>query len=915
MAFPQTVLPLSVELYLSGAWTDVTSYVQRRDGLVQITRGRSTEGDQVDHSRLALALDNRDGRYSPRNPTGTYYGQLTRNTPIRVAVEGSGKYLALPGDTTSKATCPDAAALGITGDIDIRIDVELTNWRASMDLAAKWLASGNQRSWLLWISTTSGTLSLSWSTAGTEATVLTRSSTVPIPAPASGRLALRATLDVNDGSGNHVVTFYTAPTISGSWTQLGDPVTTSGTTSIFDGTGEIEVGDAADLAASPITGRCYGFKLLSGIAGSEVANPDFTAQTVGATSFADTASSPNTWTVEGAASITNRVYRFAGEVSSWPPRWDTSGSDVWTPIEAAGPMRRLSQGATVLGSALYRGYLRDASSLVAYWPMEDAEGSTSLAPALDHPGMTIIGTPTLASFESFVASNPLPVLAGAEFRGSVPAYTTGTQTQVRFLLAVPSGGAEDGQTLVMWYCTGSTRRWTVYYGVTGGTLGVKAFDGSGTQLLDTGGLAFAVNGELLLVSVELTQDGADVDYTISTLEPGASSGLTSSGTLASQTVGRVGTVVVSPDGGVASVTIGHLAVQSTITSLFALGEQLDAWRGEKAGRRIERLCSEEGVTFQARGDLDDTTRLGAQRPGALMALIREAVDADDGMLYEARDVVGLGYRTRSSLYNQSAKVTLDYDSGELAGSLEPTDDDQNVRNDVTVTRDGGSSARAVLETGALSVLSPPSGVGRYESSVSLNVEYDLDLFDQAGWRLHTGTVDETRYPQIAVNLAARASNTSLIANIHAAEVGDRIVITDPPNWLPPDDISQIVQGYTETLGNYEHDIVWNCSPESPFQVAVYGTSRYGPHSTVLNEALDTTETGVDITTPTGPLWSTSPGGNFDILVGGERMTVTAVGAAAGTVQTLTVTRSVNGVVKSHSSGAQVQLYTPSIYAL
>lgn len=919
MVFPQTVLPLVVELYLGGSWVNVRAlgHVYRRD-MVNITRGRSAEASQVDRSTATLTLNNRDGRYSPRNPVGPYYGQLMRNTPLRIAVESGSTYLALPGTTAARATCPDATALGITGDIDIRIDLELGTWRAAgVDVAGKYETTSDQRSWAFFLNANgTGTLAFSWSTNGTFAGLLTRVSTAPVPAPASGRQALRVTLDVNNGASGHTVTFYTAETIFGPWTQLGDPVVTAGTTSVFDSTAGLEIGDVEDLTNSPVTGSVYGFELRSGIGGTVVANPDFTVQTAGAASFADTAGNPNTWAIAGNAQISNRRYRFHGEVSAWPPRWDTTGTDVYTPIEASGVIRRLSQGASVLGSVLYRARLFDTSGLVAYWPFEDADGSTSMAPALNHGAMTIIGTPSLASFEGFTASNPIPVLNGAEMRGSVPAYTDTGRTQVRFLLAVPAAGAENGQTLVLFYTTGSVRRWELNYG-TGGTLTLLGYDGSGTQLFTSGAVSFAVNGELLMVSAELTQNSADIGWNVLTLEPGAAIGLTFSGTLSANTVGRVGTVIVSPGGGVANVAAGHVSVQSTITSLFETGHQLNAWKGETAGRRIERLCAEEGIAFRVRGDLDDTVRMGAQRPNDLLALIRECADADAGMLYEPREVFGLGYRTRASLYNQTPQVALTYTAHELAGSLEPTDDDQATRNDITVTREGGSSARAVLETGPLSVLAPPDGVGRYEESVSVNVEYDLLLFDQASWRLHLGTVDEARYPQISVNLAhpALTGDAALTAAVVGAEVGDRLTIANPPAWLPPETISQLGQGYGEQLGNYEWEITWNCSPESPYQVAVYGTSRYGPHSTVTNEALDTTETGVDITTPTGPLWSTAPGGTFDILIGGERMTVTAVGAATGTVQTLTVIRSVNGVVKSHSSGAAVALFTPSIYAL
>src|SRR5690606_14721495 len=391
----------------------------------------------------------------------------------------------------------------------------------------------------------------------------------------------------------------------------------------------------------------------------------------------------------------------------------------------------------------------------------------------------------------------------------------------------------------------------------------------GTELDDTGDVAFDIDGLRLLVSLELLQDGRDVVYAISTLEPGAVTGLTFGDTRSSQPIGRVGNVVVAPGGGVAEVAIGHGSVQSAVTTLFGLGPQLAGWDGERAGRRIERLCAEEGLAFRATGQLDESVRLGVQRPGALIELLREAAEADGGVLYEPREVLGLGYRTRGSLSSQEAAVALDYTAGHLSPPLELTDDDRYLRNGVTVTREGGGSARAAQETGPLSVQEPPDGVGRYEAQVTLGVQYDLDLFDQASWRLHLGTVDEARYPAIAVNLARAAitSDAGLTAAIVGADLGDRITIGTPPAWLPPEPIDQLIQGYVEVLGNYEWQVTWTCAPASPYNVAVFGTARYGPYSTVLAEDLDATETGVDIDTPLGPLWDTTASG-FDIVIGG-----------------------------------------------
>ncbi|MEU8199298.1 carbohydrate binding domain-containing protein [Microbispora amethystogenes] len=811
------IVPLVVELYLGGTWVDVTvpKHVERRN-LITITRGQSGEASQTEHSTAALSLNNTGGTYSPRNPLSPYYGQLGRNTPLRVAVLQGSTYLAVPGTNGARATCPDTAAVSVTGDLDIRIEVTLASWRADVDLAGKYTTTGNQRSWALYLSA-NGTLSLAWSANGS--TVLTRTSTAAVPAPGSARQAVRAVLDVNNGSSGHTVYFYAAPAMAGPWVQIGDPVVTAGTTSVFDSTAVVEVGDVTNLIAPAVNGKVHRFEMRNGINGTLVANPDFTTQTPGAASFAD--ASGNTWSVTGGATITNRRYRFHGEVSAWPTRSDRSGRDVYVPLEAAGVLRRLSQGSAVLRSALYRGNLFNAPGLVAYWPFEDEQGSTSMAAALAHGPMSVIGQPKLAEYDAFAASAPIPVLNGAEMRGAVPSYTDTGSTQVRFLLAVPSTGAETGQSLILWYGTGSVRRWDVYYG-TGGTLRVDATSPDNVLIGTTGDISFAVNGKNLLVSVELVQSGSNIGVTLSTLAPGASVGQTTTTTITGQTVGRVGGMNVSNGGGIANTAIGHVTVQNQITSLFNLGPQLEAWAGEAAGRRIERLCREGGIAFAARGDLDDTVRLGAQQQADLVALIREAVDADAGILFEPRDFLGLGYRTRASLYNQAPALALPYTA--LGDSLDPVDDDQLTRNDVTVERVGGSSARAVQESGPMSVLPPPAGVGRgYDSSDKVNVEYDLQLFDQATWRLHLGTVNEARVPQIPLNMIVNAlfNSPSLTEAVLELDPGDRVTISGLPAWLPPEDVSQLVLGHTETLGGTTHLIQLNCEPESPYQVATY----------------------------------------------------------------------------------------------
>lgn len=101
ITFPGTKLRGLVEIAPSAdlsadpstwSWVDITQWVRHDLGISTVV-GRRDQASLVDPSRATLKLDNRDGRFSRRNPTGPYYGQLTRNTPIRIAVDpGDGMH-------------------------------------------------------------------------------------------------------------------------------------------------------------------------------------------------------------------------------------------------------------------------------------------------------------------------------------------------------------------------------------------------------------------------------------------------------------------------------------------------------------------------------------------------------------------------------------------------------------------------------------------------------------------------------------------------------------------------------------------------------------------------------------------------------------------------------------------------------
>jgi hypothetical protein len=71
--------------YLNGDWRDVSTDVRAARG-IEFTRGRQNESDTTPPQTCSFDLDNRNGTWSDRNPLGTYYGHLRRNTPMEMAL-------------------------------------------------------------------------------------------------------------------------------------------------------------------------------------------------------------------------------------------------------------------------------------------------------------------------------------------------------------------------------------------------------------------------------------------------------------------------------------------------------------------------------------------------------------------------------------------------------------------------------------------------------------------------------------------------------------------------------------------------------------------------------------------------------------------------------------------------------------
>jgi hypothetical protein len=763
-------------------------------------------------------------------------------------VPGPESYLSLDGSTTSYARTPDTGALDITGDIDIRVEAT-ADWYASaaQGLIAKWISATNQRSYMLRIE--NGALWFNWSTTGADNFGITRA----LPA-LPRKAALRATLDVNNGVGGYTVTMYWAQSLNGPWTTIGAPFTSTPIMSIFAGTAPLEISPTAVNAVGPVLGRVHRAEVRNGLDGTVVAAPDARALAPGAASFTDSAGRP--WTLGPAAAVSNREYRFVGEVSSWPARWDVSGRDVWVSVEAAGILRRMGQGRKALASTMRRRIPSYAP--VAYWPMEDgSESVLAYSPIAGVAPLTVPGM-SMSADDTLQGSLALPTIGTtSSLTGRVPAHTA-TGWQIEFVYHIPTGPGSL-QTLLEFTTTGSP--WTTWrLAVSASTFLLTAEDGDGATTTIVNGVPSGFFGGWARFQLWATPNGANLDVHTGWVALG-DSGFAFDKTVTSTSAGRITGINTTFGSGLSGAGIGHLTVFGT-TAVSTFTGADTGFAGETALDRIRRLATEEAGTVALSWADGDTTALtelmGPQRPGTLQTLIDECAETDGGILSERRDRLALHYRDRTTLYNQPVAIALDYTArGEVPPPLEPVEDDQRLRNDVTITRIGGSSGRSVVEAGPLSVLPPPQGVGIYDEAVSLSLAGDGQPQQIAAWRTHLGTWDEARYPVITMRLHTAPH---LIPRALAMDIGDRLTIANPPPWLAPGRIDQHIRGYTETLGQFEWSIAMNCAPAGPWEVGVRDDAVRGLRDTAgaqLAAAATSSATTLSVATTVGPLWVTA----------------------------------------------------------
>ncbi len=921
-------LPIRGEIFIDGAWTDVTSSIRADREIVISNRGRANEQGRPNPCTVDFTLNDTTGTFNDRNPNSIYYGKLPPYTPIRFSVTEDRSFAIIDTTNTCEVKTTDKAVLDITGDIDVRCEFEFNDAPDGVTgyfLASKYrrTASAN-RSWILEISA-AGKIVFVWSTDGTSGGLVSSNSTEAIDLTGTP-LAVRATLDVNDGSGNHVAKFYTSDTISGSWTQLGATVTTAGTTSIFSGTADLELGRIDDgtnggvVGFTGLYGRIYAFELYNGIAGTLVAEADIYNQPRGTTSFSDGLSTPNTWVTAGTAEITPDNRRFTGEISSLPIEWDVSGNDVYITAQAADITRRLSKGAVPVVSPL-----TDFFSGLAHtglWPCEDGTQATTLANK--HVG----GERGTLTDVQFGTPSDLPATAGSATINSTSSRITLTGSTV-----TNTGYACFNWIMKMQSIPGSSV--TIFdLKLTGGTIGTVNFSVTATNyVLAAYDLDSALLGSIsvawgsttpptnwICFRIQLSQSGGNVQVDLGWYHPGDSFLVGSSPLIFAGTAGRFRTCkIVGATNNVGTqfshFFMGQFFLDNATTEYI---QAANAFAGETTAARWLRIGAGNGITTLVVGEDDDCETMSAQPRDTPLNILYDCVDTEQGQGYPDRNSSALILRTHRSLLNQTGP-SINYAAFELGPTVpRPVPDDALLRNSVTANRDDGSTGFHEITTGRKG----SDSAGVVPASINRNPFADERLDQHAAWDAFLGTWDEDRWTQVMVELA-RANYTGTAAKIRkghtlaALDIGDLFSITSPPAWIGPDEIKLMMQGVTEVLGNRTWRLTWNTSPYGPFvsndfTLRTSTATLVSAGASTLNASLTSSATSFDVATPsTSRPWEVGSGLALSITVGGETMTVDTIGAYAAGIQAFSgVTRSVNTVVKAHSSGDVVNLVKP-----
>lgn len=522
--------------------------------------------------------------------------------------------------------------------------------------------------------------------------------------------------------------------------------------------------------------------------------------------------------IRAAVVVSGVTYRrFHGTVNEWPVSFDGGGRLVLSRVTATDTFKRLG-GLAPMRSLLEEEML--ALNPDAYYTLGESSGSTAGDTSGD-------GQNELSVFQ--VASTGGAVNFG---QGTGP----GTDGLPAVVFAPASSTAGKGIHADM-LARPTDGNWVVACWITTTTPG-REFLQLGYQLYPTGLMCTAVGtaaaGQVRVRSYWFSAGVPDATQTIG--GPNIADGAThfvvirrraSDNAVFTYVDGAsIGSGAVIPNtapsnqynllsvggfmhGAVADLFAGTVA-HVWYANLNAMPNWANVWTAgngssESTTARFSRLCRLLGLTGRVVGT--STAQIAPQTATgkAPAQALRDVAGVEMGLVYAARDDGAVVFECRNHRWDKPPALTLTKEAL-LEGSLQWTDDDQLMLNDVTNQREGGAVQRAADPVSI-------AKFGRYTDGQTLPWATDRDAYLNAYYRMINGANPEPRVKAFSV-----ATNTlTSYAAVLALDLSDVVRLDNlPPGSPRTDDVDVFIEGYTESIEYGLHTITFHTSPGQVF---------------------------------------------------------------------------------------------------
>lgn len=843
--FPGTLsnpLGIKLELLINGTFQDISAYLYQRN-LAQITnQGRAdwTSGPQA--GQLTLTLNNRDGRFTPKNISGAYYPYLTRNVQIRLSVNTQsvtgaaysgylfwGEVTEWPPkwDPASRDVYCDIIAAGIwqrLSQLITTLGSAFRRYYANQTGVAVprsyWpMEDGTGSTGLIPFASAAGTGPATWAfVTGTAGLSLAASSSFPgsDAIPQLNASAVTFTVPAGGTATNNFTRFLLSVPAAGD--------SASGSTNW----NLIEIDSAGTVAKFEIYLNSAGTLLmqLRNSGGAVIASGTTTTNVRGVPYLASCELAPSGGNVLFALSLIRPGAAAITETISGTLTTATVGAISKIILSRANALMDTAAGHMAVFYGTPPTLVNSAYALSGYTGEYALDRFTRLCTEMGIAFETI-GSNAGAYDAAVTADTPAAWLKLADVPGTTTAADssgnghTGTATAVTF--GIPNSAVNPENSAA--FAAASTSHVLTAYNPALAAVTVEA-------LVSLNSLSPSGNPRIMANSqTDVDHKGFQLMLSGTTPQIWFGNGTVAASVTASAALPPAGWVHLAATWDGTTITLyvngisqGTAALSGSMAAGAAnIGIGYDpAYSGDYVSGLIQQCAVYSTALSAARilahyQAISSSSKMGPQVDDTLANLLLSIEDTDVGLLYELTDNFGLGYRSNASMLNQAAAVVINYNAGILDPSLAPVYDNQLTRNNITITNWTGYSQQAILTAGAMSVLNPPNGIGNgYALARNVTAANDNQVPGIAQALLNIGSVDEIRFPVITVKMI-KPSLAPFFASVPGLRPGDYIQLTNLPQHGGSSTAKQLMWGRSVTLGAREWAFSFNTVPETPWE--------------------------------------------------------------------------------------------------